>query len=97
MWLERLPIRGGNWNNGANAGVFALNLNNPRSNANSNIGFRPALGEGRKAVSHGAPSSAPSKGPVSLGQVPEKMNRPGRDSSVSATLRSGRPWLAEVA
>jgi hypothetical protein len=37
-----LPIRGGNWNNGANAGVFALNLNNPRSNANANIGFRAA-------------------------------------------------------
>jgi len=38
-----MPIRGGNWNNGANAGLFALNLNNPRSNSNSNIGFRPAL------------------------------------------------------
>jgi len=37
---ERLPIRGGNWNNTSNAGVFALNLNNPRSNVNTNIGFR---------------------------------------------------------
>jgi retron-type reverse transcriptase len=37
------PIRGGNWNNGANAGLAALNLNNARSNSNSNIGFRPAL------------------------------------------------------
>lgn len=36
-----MPIRGGNWNNGANAGLFALNLNNPRSNVNTNIGFRP--------------------------------------------------------
>lgn len=34
---------GGNWNNGANAGVFALNVNNRRSNANGNIGFRSAL------------------------------------------------------
>ena len=33
-------IRGGNWNNGANAGVFALNLNNAPSNSNTNIGFR---------------------------------------------------------
>jgi len=33
---------GGNWNNAGNAGVFALNLNNDRSNANSNIGFRLA-------------------------------------------------------
>ncbi|RGE05699.1 hypothetical protein DW826_12365 [Clostridium sp. AM34-11AC] len=39
----RLPIAGGNWNNGANAGVFNLNLNNARSNSNSNIGFRSAL------------------------------------------------------
>jgi retron-type reverse transcriptase len=39
---NRLPLRGGNWNNGSNAGLGALNLNNPRSNANSNIGFRPA-------------------------------------------------------
>ena len=38
---ERLPIAGGTWNNGASAGVFALNLNNPRSNRNSNIGARP--------------------------------------------------------
>jgi len=48
MWLERLPIRGGNWNNDSNAGVFALNLNNPRSNVNTNIGFRPALGKCQK-------------------------------------------------
>lgn len=34
--------RGGNWNNGANAGVFYLNGNNSRSNANTNIGFRAA-------------------------------------------------------
>ncbi|MGI2148022.1 reverse transcriptase domain-containing protein [Shewanella baltica] len=40
---DRFPIRGGNWNNGTNAGLGALNLNNPRSNANNNIGFRPAL------------------------------------------------------
>lgn len=41
--MMRLPIRGGNWNNGSNAGLGALNLNNSRLNANSNIGFRPAL------------------------------------------------------
>jgi hypothetical protein len=39
----RWPLRGGNWNNGTNAGVFYLNLNNPRSNSNGNIGFRSAL------------------------------------------------------
>ena len=41
--MNRLPIRGGNWNNGATAGVFALNANNARSNANTNIGCRPAF------------------------------------------------------
>jgi hypothetical protein len=40
---KRVPIRGGNWNNGAIAGPFALNLNNARSNVNTNIGARPAL------------------------------------------------------
>ena len=38
-----LPLRGGNWDNAARAGVFALNLNNPRANSNGNIGFRAAF------------------------------------------------------
>ena len=38
-----MPICGGNWNNTSNAGVFNVNLNNPRTNANGNIGFRSAL------------------------------------------------------
>ena len=65
--LQRLPIRGGNWNNAANSGVFALNLNNARSNANSNIGFRPALGESQKRRTHGSCDSTPSKGRAFLG------------------------------
>lgn len=40
MWVK--GIRGGNWNNASNAGVFNLNLNNLRSNVNTNIGFRVA-------------------------------------------------------
>ena len=52
--LQRLPLRGGNWNNGALSGVFALNLNNLRSNANSNIGFRPALEVSPKRVAYRA-------------------------------------------
>lgn len=36
-----VPIRGGNWNNAASAGVFNLNCNNARSNSNANIGARP--------------------------------------------------------
>jgi hypothetical protein len=32
--------RGGNWDNGAQAGVFSMNVNNAPSNSNTNIGFR---------------------------------------------------------
>lgn len=35
-------IRGGNWNNGSNAGAFTLNVNNAPTNTNTNIGFRVA-------------------------------------------------------
>jgi hypothetical protein len=46
--VRRAAIRGGNWNNGANAGRFALNLNNSPLNVNTNIGGRCALsGHGR--------------------------------------------------
>lgn len=33
-------LRGGNWNNDVNTGVFASNLNNAPTNTNTNIGFR---------------------------------------------------------
>jgi RNA-directed DNA polymerase len=33
-------IRGGNWNNGSDAGLWAVNLNNTRSNSNDNVGLR---------------------------------------------------------
>jgi len=39
---ERLPSRGGRWNHGSGAGVFALLLSNPRSSSLSDIGFRSA-------------------------------------------------------
>ena len=38
-----LPFRGGDWNDSASAGVFALNLNNPRANSGTDVGFRAAL------------------------------------------------------
>ncbi|OQB36455.1 MAG: hypothetical protein BWY06_02800 [Candidatus Latescibacteria bacterium ADurb.Bin168] len=43
IWAVGLALRGGNWNNGTNNGVFASNLNNDRGNSNNNIGARPAL------------------------------------------------------
>jgi len=39
-------LRGGNWNNSSNAGVFTMNLNNSPSNTNNNIGLRCALSFG---------------------------------------------------
>ena len=40
--LKHAFLRGGNWNNGANAGAFTLNLNNASTDTNTNIGFRCA-------------------------------------------------------
>ncbi|GAA5557136.1 hypothetical protein Asch01_01854 [Acinetobacter schindleri] len=40
---ERVPIRGGDWNIAASAGVFALSLNRVRTYTNSSIGARPAF------------------------------------------------------
>jgi len=62
----RLPIRGGNWDNGTNAGLFALNLNNTRSHVNNNVGFRSALIIARSRESQGIPSSAQTKGTTVL-------------------------------
>lgn len=42
---ERLPFRGGYWYDGADAGVFALNLNFLRSSFYTYIGFRAAFYE----------------------------------------------------
>lgn len=50
--MKRVPIRGGNWNNGAAAGVRALNLNNARGNSNTNIGVRPASEMSPKPLAH---------------------------------------------
>jgi hypothetical protein len=39
---QRYPLRGGAWGDGANAGLGALSLGNPASNASWAIGARPA-------------------------------------------------------
>ncbi len=38
--MPAAALRGGNWNNGSQAGAFALNLNNGPTNRNPNVGFR---------------------------------------------------------
>lgn len=49
-------MNGGNWSNGANAGLFYLNVNNDPSNANSNIGARLAMEDWARS---GAATAAP--------------------------------------
>ena len=78
-------LRGGNWNNGSNAGVFALNLNNAPSNSNNSIGFRlrnaasSDLGRSWAIEQHMPPWSCnPSCSRVGPGKY---MNRRGRASS----------------
>ncbi len=61
-----MPRRGGNWNNGSEAGAFALNLNNERSNSNSNIGFRSAVLPIRSVRRKALSSSMVENGFVSL-------------------------------
>ena len=39
---ERMPLVGGGWYSGANAGIAALNLYDRRGSAGTNVGFRPA-------------------------------------------------------
>ena len=40
---KSVPVfRGGNWNNGSNAGLGCANCNNDFGNANNNIGARSA-------------------------------------------------------
>jgi len=41
--IQGAAIRGGNWNDGARVGVFALNLNNAPPNWSTGIGLRCVL------------------------------------------------------
>ncbi len=49
-----MPLRGGNYGNVGQAGVFALNLNNRRSNSYHNVGFRAALPQSQIPMPYGA-------------------------------------------
>ena len=45
---ERLPLCGGRWYHGSNAGVFRVNLGDPRSISGRDVGFRSAYYRKRK-------------------------------------------------
>jgi hypothetical protein len=47
------PICSGNWNNGSNAGVWALNCNNSRGTSNDNYGWRSDSKSPRTAQAEG--------------------------------------------
>lgn len=81
------PLRGGNWSNGANAGLADLNLDNIRSNANNNVGLRPALPLSQMPRAYGRTVSIEGKrSPIpSLLKSGENINRRGRLVSVSLT------------
>lgn len=60
-----MALRGGNWNNGAQSGVFALNLNNTRANSNNNIGFRSSVLLVRNSKRNTLVGSMKENGPIS--------------------------------
>ena len=62
------PNVGGNWSNGANAGLWYVNCNNSASNVNSNIGSRLASDHftGQKPHAYGLAGSAKSLGAAFL-------------------------------
>ncbi len=70
QWL----INGGNWGNGANAGLFYLNVNNDASNSNTNIGGRLANDYCQKAGGLRASVQRISFGAIVLTML-SKMNR----------------------
>ena len=76
-----LPLRGGSYyGNESRAGVFALNLDNPRAHSNANIGFRAALLSGRMYRAQGPYARAErQKGPASvpIGKVGKKQKPHG--------------------
>ena len=49
---EYIPRRGGNWGDGANAGVFYLGLDNPRSNSYWSVGGRSAFFKKKQKAEH---------------------------------------------
>ena len=45
-----MPFRGGAWNNGSSAGVFAFNVKWTRSNSSHDVGFRSALLQSKTGI-----------------------------------------------
>ena len=69
--MTRIPLRGGSYNNGANAGIGVLNLNNASANRAGSIGFRSALNnyQRQKRKPHGVCGSATLNGHYTLSET----------------------------
>ena len=80
--MRRAFLRGGNWNNGTNAGSFALNLNNTPGNQNNNVGARCASDVPR------LPGAAPDERYVSTDPYPGPNDHRTASIAQSWILRS---------
>lgn len=79
-------MNGGNWSNGANAGLFYLNVNNAPSNANTNIGCRLAMGHSaRYGTAKAVPAAPVSSGSPSCPLAGERQQA-GAGALASAAL-----------
>ncbi|TCS72093.1 retron-type reverse transcriptase [Sulfuritortus calidifontis] len=88
-------MNGGNWDNGAYAGLFCLNVNNAPSNANSNIGARLAMDTlARSGVATAAPTAPYPSGPLSCPALPgeHEQGAAGRMLAASALFERITAW-----
>lgn len=88
-------MNGGNWSNGANAGLFYLNVNNAPSNANSNIGARLAMDDSARNGAATAALAAPHPSgslscPALLGE--HEQGAAGRMLAASALFERITAW-----
>lgn len=79
--------RGGNWNNGANAGLFSLNGNNARSYSYAGIGFRSALAFFVRSAGYGSAGTPRQKGCISRPTRPKINARRQRTTGTTCKPR----------
>lgn len=91
LW-RRFPRRGGNYNNGSNAGLGYVNSNNARSNANTNYGCRPRSLRTSKAPRSTRPRPTVRKGGACFprsGHGAQTTIPPGPEGTLRSENRTG--------
>jgi len=81
---------GGNWSNGANAGLLYLNVNNAPSNANTNIGARLANDTGQMPSGPRAGGQRPSFGAAVLTRAPARATVEDPQSRAATVARDAQ-------